>query len=293
MSFVAKFLTYLEKEKRYSSHTIISYTTDLKQFSLFVEQELERDIDCPSNIDFKDVRKWVVALMNNGISARTIVRKLSCLKSFFKFLVKRNDIDANPLQKLKSPKVPKNLPSYIEESKLDELFHDVSFEVSFEGGRDKTLLMLLYATGIRLSEVINLKIVDVDFHKSSLLVLGKRNKERIVPLVDSVKEQLKIYMRSGELTNAKYLFVNQKSEQLYSKLVYRLVYKYLGMVTTQGYKGPHVLRHSFATHLSNNGADLMAIKELLGHESLAATQVYTHNSVEKLKKEYKNAHPRA
>lgn len=293
MSFVQNFLDYLEKEKRYSKHTLISYTTDLKQFQLFLEEEIGRTLEKPSKIDFKDVRMWVVSLMNNGISARSIVRKLSCLKSFFKFLLKRNHIEQNPLQKLKSPKVPKNLPSYVDEEKLDDLFGTVDFGSDYEGVRDKTIMMLLYATGMRLSELVGLKKQNLDFGKSTILVLGKRNKERLIPMVATVKKQLQFYLACNDIQGTNELFLTAKGKKIYTKLVYRLVYKYLGMVTTQDYKGPHVLRHSFATHISNNGGDLLAIKELLGHESLAATQVYTHNSVEKLKKEYKNAHPRA
>lgn len=292
MSNVEEFLLYLEKEKRYARHTLVAYKTDLKQFSSFL-QELDIDLDKPNQVDFKHVRMWMVSLMNSGISAKTILRKLSCLKSLFKFLLTRAKIKENPLLKLQSPKTPKQLPKYVEESQVKDLFKEIEFSNDYVGVRDKTILMLFYSTGMRLSELVGLRISDVDFAKGTVLILGKRNKERLLPLLNGVSSQLKEYLKFRESFSGRDLFLTEKGDKIYSKLVYRLVYKYLGMVTTQDYKGPHILRHSFATHLSNNGADLMAIKELLGHESLAATQVYTHNSIEKLKKEYKNAHPRA
>ena len=285
-----KFITYLSSEKRFSEHTIKSYTTDLKQFTSFLSSEFQI-IDEINEISFQIIRTWIASLLEKGITPRSVNRKISTLKTYFKFLIREGELIENPMMKVVAPKSKKRLPVFIEEDQIASLLNEVQFEEGFVGQRNKLIIELFYVTGIRLSELINIKISDVDFNNQSIKVLGKRNKERIIPLSSNVVNDLNIFIENNQQN--KYLFTNLEGEKLYNKLVYRLVNKYIGEISSVNKKSPHILRHTFATHMLNNGADINAIKELLGHANLSATQVYTHNTIEKLKTVYKQAHPRA
>ena len=285
-----KFITYLSSEKRFSEHTIKSYTTDLKQFTSFLSSEFQI-IDEINEISFQIIRTWIASLLEKGINPRSVNRKISTLKTYFKFLIREGELVENPMMKVVAPKSKKRLPVFIEEDQIASLLNEVQFEKGFVGQRNKLIIELFYVTGIRLSELINIKISDVDFNNQSIKVLGKRNKERIIPLSSNVVNDLNIFIENNQKN--KYLFTNLEGEKLYNKLVYRLVNKYIGEISSVNKKSPHILRHTFATHMLNNGADINAIKELLGHANLSATQVYTHNTIEKLKTVYKQAHPRA
>jgi len=285
-----KFITYLSSEKRFSEHTIKSYTTDLKQFTSFLSSEFQI-IDEINEISFQIIRTWIASLLEKGINPRSVNRKISTLKTYFKFLIREGELIENPMMKVVAPKSKKRLPVFIEEDQIASLLNEVQFEKGFVGQRNKLIIELFYVTGIRLSELINIKISDVDFNNQSIKVLGKRNKERIIPLSSNVVNDLNIFIENNQQN--KYLFTNLEGNKLYNKLVYRLVNKYIGEISSVNKKSPHILRHTFATHMLNNGADINAIKELLGHANLSATQVYTHNTIEKLKTVYKQAHPRA
>ena len=285
-----KFITYLSSEKRFSEHTIKSYTTDLKQFTSFLSSEFQI-IDEINEISFQIIRTWIASLLEKGINPRSVNRKISTLKTYFKFLIREGELVENPMMKVVAPKSKKRLPIFIEEDQIASLLNEVQFEKGFVGQRNKLIIELFYVTGIRLSELINIKISDVDFNNQSIKVLGKRNKERIIPLSSNVVNDLNIFIENNQQN--KYLFTNLEGNKLYNKLVYRLVNKYIGEISSVNKKSPHILRHTFATHMLNNGADINAIKELLGHANLSATQVYTHNTIEKLKTVYKQAHPRA
>jgi integrase/recombinase XerC len=285
-----KFITYLSSEKRFSEHTIKSYTTDLKQFTSFLSSEFQI-IDEINEISFQIIRTWIASLLEKGINPRSVNRKISTLKTYFKFLIREGELVENPMMKVVAPKSKKRLPVFIEEDQIASLLNEVQFEEDFVGQRNKLIIELFYVTGIRLSELINIKISDVDFNNQSIKVLGKRNKERIIPLSSNVVNDLNIFIENNQQN--KYLFTNLEGNKLYNKLVYRLVNKYIGEISSVNKKSPHILRHTFATHMLNNGADINAIKELLGHANLSATQVYTHNTIEKLKTVYKQAHPRA
>jgi len=285
-----KFITYLTSEKRFSEHTIKSYTTDLKQFTSFLSSEFQI-IDEVYEISFQIIRTWIASLLEKGINPRSVNRKISTLKTYFKFLIREGELIENPMMKVVAPKSKKRLPVFIEEDQIASLLNEVQFEEGFVGQRNKLIIELFYVTGIRLSELINIKISDVDFNNQSIKVLGKRNKERIIPLSSNVINDLNLFIKSNKQN--KYLFTNLEGDKLYNKLVYRLVNKYIGEISSVNKKSPHILRHTFATHMLNNGADINAIKELLGHANLSATQVYTHNTIEKLKTVYKQAHPRA
>ena len=285
-----KFITYLSSEKRFSEHTIKSYTTDLKQFTSFLLSEFQI-IDEINEISFQIIRTWIASLLEKGINPRSVNRKISTLKTYFKFLIREGVLIENPITKVVAPKSKKRLPIFIEEDQIASLLNEVQFEEGFIGQRNKLIIELFYVTGIRLSELINIKISDVDFNNQSIKVLGKRNKERIIPLSSNVVNDLNIFIENNQQN--KYLFTNLEGNKLYNKLVYRLVNKYIGEISSVNKKSPHILRHTFATHMLNNGADINAIKELLGHANLSATQVYTHNTIEKLKTVYKQAHPRA
>jgi len=285
-----KFITYLTSEKRFSEHTIKSYTTDLKQFTAFLSSEFQI-IDEIHEISFQIIRTWIASLLEKGVNPRSVNRKISTLKTYFKFLIREGELIENPMMKVVAPKSKKRLPVFIEEDQIASLLNEVQFEEGFVGQRNKLIIELFYVTGIRLSELINIKISDVDFNNQSIKVLGKRNKERIIPLSSNVINDLNLFIKSNKQN--KYLFTNLEGDKLYNKLVYRLVNKYIGEISSVNKKSPHILRHTFATHMLNNGADINAIKELLGHANLSATQVYTHNTIEKLKTVYKQAHPRA
>jgi len=294
------FTDYLLNQKRYSKHTVVSYTTDLNQFNLFLVEVYDlncTDKDKVQNITFNHLRSWQAHLALNKVSSKSIARKLSTLKSYFKFLKHNSYISVNITSQLSAPKVAKPLPKFVKSKKLDLLFDEIDFGQGIFGMRDRLILELFYATGIRRAELINLKCEDVDFSNEILKVTGKGNKVRYLPVNGELLKRIKQYKNLVEeanfTLNHNYLFFTEKKEPLYPKKAYNIVKKYLSYVTTADKKSPHVLRHSFATHLTNNGANLNAVKELLGHKSLAATQIYTHNSIQQLKDEYKKAHPKS
>ena len=289
---IDSFFDYLTYEKKYSAHTITSYKNDINQFLEFINPNKE-DFSS-SDINYQQIRAWVASLIKDKIAARSVNRKLSSLKSFFKYLQRQQIIDVNPMSKISGPKTPKRLPVFVDEQQMTDLFLEIHFEDGFVGLRDRLILDLLYQTGIRRSELTHLKELDVDTYNSTIKVLGKRNKERIIPISLNLKRNLETYLavkKEQNLSNPM-LLVSEKGHTLSEQKVYTLVKKYLSQVTTIQKKSPHVLRHTFATHLLNNGADINAVKDLLGHANLSATQVYTHNTIEKLKKSYKQAHPR-
>ncbi len=289
------FIQYIQYEKRYSLHTVKAYQKDLESFALFMEELYE--ISRVEEVEFFHMRSWVIQLMEEGLTAKSVYRKLASLKSFYKFLLRKGVITKNPTTKLIAPKVSKRLPEYIEEKQVENLLEGIEYPEGYVGYRDKTILELLYATGMRRAELIGLEVRDIDFVGKSITVLGKRNKERIIPLSDFTISILKEYLevREVEFPTADLfsLFLTQAGKPLYPKLVYNVVKKYLSLVTTTNKRGPHTLRHTFATHLSNRGADLNAIKELLGHANLSATQIYVHNSIDRLRKVYEQSHPKA
>jgi len=290
-----RFLDYLQYEKRFSKHTITAYGNDLKQFFLFLETTFG---ELPlAQISHQHIRSWLVELMNDKIIAKSINRKISSLKTFFKFLLKENEITKNPMQKVIPPKIGKRLPYVVEEKGLEQLLDNNIFSTDFNGLRDKLIFELFYNCGLRRSELINLTISNVKLAQNQIKVLGKGNKERIIPLNPELNPMIEEYIAQRKnIQNSiqhDFFIVLNNGKKSYDGFIYNTVKKYLKLVTTIDKKSPHVLRHSFATHLSNEGANLNAIKELLGHSSLAATQIYTHNTIEKLKKAFKQAHPRA
>ena len=288
------FLSYLQNEKRLSPHTVLAYKIDLLQFQSFMSSpDSLYDIQ---EAQYQDIRLWIVQLSENEIDNRSINRKIASLRAFFKFLQIKKKIEVNPVALVKSLKTAKRLPVYVEETPMGNLFADVEFADDFEGLRDKLLLEMLYGTGIRLSELINIRVSDVDVFGKKITVLGKRSKYRVIPLHQTLLDLIQKYIKLKKInfdSEQDYLLLTDKEEQLYRVFVQRKVKHYLQQVTTISKKSPHVLRHSFATHLLNRGADLNAIKELLGHSNLAATQIYTHNSISQLKEVYKKAHPKA
>ena len=291
----ARYIQYISEQKKYSAHTQTAYAQDLLQFEDFIREKYELSFEAVQHIH---AREYIVYLMEQGIGASSISRKLSTLRSFYKYLQRQSVVAKNPMLLVKAPKVAKKLPVFVDEKKMDELLDsEVVFDNSFPSVRDKMMMELFFGTGMRLSELINLKESDVSFYEHTVRVLGKGNKERIVPVTPLLSAQLKTYLDLKQLqhfdTATASLFVTDKGEPLYAKYVYNKVKHYLALVSTQEKRSPHVLRHSYATSLLNRGADLNAIKELLGHASLAATQVYTHNSIERLKSIYKQAHPKA
>ena len=299
-----KFIDYIQYEKRYSPHTVSAYRNDLDQFFSFLN--LQYNISDIREVTHPMIRSWLVHLMEEKISPRSVNRKLTTLKSFYKFLLKEGRVNVNPMRKIISPRVSKKLPSFVEKEKMAKLFETINFGIGFPAMRDCLILEILYATGMRLSELINLKETDIDFHQSTLKVLGKRNKERLIPFSNKFGNLLKIYLqgkkiylerdefqRSSGNPYDRWLLITDSGKKSYPRFIYRTVTKYLSQVTTLQKISPHVLRHTFATHLLNNGAELNAVKELLGHANLSATQVYTHNTIEKLKTIYKQAHPKA
>ena len=293
MDVIGAFVGYIQNEKRYSAHTVNAYSRDLEQFSIFLSKSFN-DINL-LNANFRHLRLWIVELMEQKNEARSVNRKLSTLNTFYKYLLREKLITFNPTEKVTSPKNKKRLPVFVEEKPMAGLFNQIGFSNDFEGIRNRLILNVFYMTGMRLSELISIKMSDVDLHENTIKVLGKRNKERIIPFGTGLRNEINEYLKKRDevSTPHNYFFITEKGEKLYPKLVYRIVNHYIGMVATIEKKSPHVLRHTFATHLLNNGADLNAIKELLGHANLAATQVYTHNSFEKLRSIYKKAHPRA
>ena len=290
---IQTFLKYLSSEKRYSGHTITAYKRDLDQFRKYLESEFEiTDLGDTKHIH---LRGWVVELTEQDLNPVSVNRKIATLKSFYKFLVAREYLRTNPAEELKPLKTDKKLPSFIKESEINLLLDSIEYDSDFNGSRDKLLLELFYSTGIRLAELMNLKETDVNFYENTIRVLGKRNKERILPVNNSLIVVIKEYLnlKKSEGMESEFLLLTDKGRSLYPMFIYRKIKYYLSLVTTQTKKSPHVLRHTFATHLLNKGADLNAVKDLLGHTSLAATQVYTHNSIEKLRDTFNQAHPKA
>lgn len=293
MNYKESFLQYLSTERRYSRHTVRSYDNDLTQFISFTQ--LSDGTFHPAEIKSQDIRRWIVTMLDSGMSPVSVHRKISCLRVFYRFLRKDGIVTSDPLERVVMPKRKKRLPEFVAEESLDKLLDSFSFGDDFEGKRNKLIIELLYITGMRRSELTGLRISDYDRSRGTIRVLGKRNKERLIPLLDSVKPGIEDYLSErSEIDSAEeWFFITAKGNKLYDKFVYNNVKRYLTMVTTIDKRSPHVLRHSFATHMLNHGADLTSIKELLGHANLSATQVYTHNTFEKLKKVYKQAHPRA
>ena len=294
MDYISKFLSYIQYERRGSPHTLVAYKTDLEQFVLFLFSQNQS----VEEATHRDIRSWQIALMEDNDTARTINRKLSTLKAFYRFMLRNKYLTTNPMDKVIAPKQSKRLTHFVSEQDMDTVFDYLEFSNDFEGKRDRTILELFYATGIRLSEMMQIKKGDLDFHSGTIKVLGKRKKERIIPIAPQIVQLLKEYINFleksfGFVNYNENIFVTVKGKPIYPKLIYRIVRKYLDAATTIDKRSPHVIRHTFATHLLDNGADLLAIKELLGHSSLAATQIYTHTSIEKIKKTYKQAHPRA
>ena len=289
------FLKYIQYEKRYSHHTITSYNNDLIQFEEFIAQNFDGVTADLANHAL--IRSWIVDLVDAGLDARSVNRKIACLRSFYKFLLKRGHMSKDPMLKIKGLKVKKQLPQFVHEEDMAKLLDQFLFEDNFTGTRDRLILELLYGTGIRLSELINLKTSDVNFYDRTIKVLGKRNKERIVPFTVNLENVLRVYLQQkktlGFINEGDELIVTDNGNICYPMVIYRTVKKYLNLFTTIEKRSPHVLRHTFATHLLNKGAELNAVKDLLGHTSLAATQVYTHNSLDKLKKVFDQAHPKA
>jgi len=291
---IQPFLNYLKFEKRYSRHTLISYQTDLISFFDYLVTDYgEVPLAAVSHIY---IRSWLASLKDQGMTAKTINRKISSLKSFFKYQLKTGVLGKSPMIKVVSPKNEKRLPGFVADKDIRTLFDHVEFPEGWQGRTERLLLSVFYQTGMRLSEVIGLQENQLNFSTSSIKVLGKGNKERIVPGSPSLMSELKAYLNEKhQIFKPAVLFVlvDEKGKPLAARKVYSIVKKYLSLVTTIDKRSPHVLRHSFATHLTNNGADLNAVKELLGHSSLAATQVYTHNTIDKLRNIYKKAHPKA
>lgn len=290
---IESFLEYLSLEKQYSKQTVIAYKTDLLSFRDFCQTEYNQE-DL-TEIIYPQIRSWIVSLVDLKISNRTINRKVSSLKSFYKFLQKTNQIEGSPLSKHKSLKIPKKVQVPFTSKEINTVIQNINKESDFASLRNKLIVELLYSTGIRRIELINIKEIDVNISERTIKVVGKRNKERFVPILSSLLNTLKEYIdkKNNHKSNSDYLLITNKGNKLYETLVYRIINSYFSKVSSKVKKSPHILRHSFATHLLNEGADLNSVKELLGHSSLASTQVYTHNSLDAIKKVYNQAHPRS
>lgn len=288
------FLDYLRHERNYSEKTVLAYGEDISQLREFAQERMEK-FD-PAEVKPELVREWIVSLMDQGYTSTSVNRKLSSLRSFYKYLLRQGEVSVDPLRKITGPKNKKPLPSFLKESEMNKLLDDTDFGEGFKGCRDRLIIEMFYATGMRLSELIGLDDKDVDFSASLLKVTGKRNKQRLIPFGDELKETMLEYVdirneMISERSDA--FFVRENGERLYKNLVYNLVKRNLSKVVTLKKRSPHVLRHTFATTMLNNDAELGAVKELLGHSSLATTEIYTHTTFEELKKVYKQAHPRA
>lgn len=289
---ISAFIQHIEVELRRSQHTVKAYQKDLEQFAHYIETTYEQKSLLQT--DFNQVRSYIVYLMETKLDKRSINRKVATLRSFYNFLVQKGKISSNPMLKIKALKTDKKLPNYVEEKPMEMLLKEIPFDPDFAGMRDKVVIELLYGTGIRLAELITLELNDVDLFDGKIKVFGKRKKERIVPITQHLQQVLQAYLNERKtIAIANTLIVTDKGEQTYPMFIQRIIKKYLTMVTSLKQRSPHVLRHTYATHLLNNGAELMAVKELLGHTSLSATQLYVHNTVEKLKKAYNQAHPKA
>lgn len=289
------FTDYLLLEKNYSALTVKAYQNDLHVFFDFIQ--LEYETNTINQVNYAQIRSWIVALVEGGLSNRSINRKISALNTYYKFLLKIGDIQLNPLTKHKALKTSKKIQIPFSEVEVSTVLNDFNFENDFEGIRNKLIIEVFYSTGIRRIELVELKLSSFNLYNKTLKVLGKRNKERLIPLLESVIITLNLYLKERSnlehIETTDYLFLTQKGVKIYETLVYRIINDYFSIVSTKVKKSPHILRHSFATHLLNQGADLNAVKELLGHSSLAATQVYTHNSIAELKKVHINSHPRS
>lgn len=298
LNTIEKFVSYLSHEKRFSPHTILAYTGDLQQFSDFLNFQYQ--IDQPAEASHFMVRSWIVSLMEKDYDARSVNRKLTTLRSYFNFMIRTGQLDRSPMRKVIAPKTRKKLPEYLDPARMDQLFRTMEGEDSgFESLRNQLLIDMLYRTGIRRAELIGLKVSDVNLYSLTITVLGKRNKMRQIPFTSSFAHILKRYMElrkdymEQKAESQDWFFIDNSGNQMYPGFVYRIVKAEISKVSTGKKRSPHILRHSFATALLNEGADINAIKELLGHSSLAATQVYTHNSIEKLKEIYRQAFPKA
>ncbi len=293
VKMITSFLEYLVLERKYSNHTVTAYKNDLHSFFEFCKEEYETEN--LKDVHYSQIRSWIVKLVDEGISNNSINRKISSLKSFYKFLQKTNQITTNPLVKHKSLKVAKKVQVPFTSKEINEVIDGLDVESDFKSIRNKLIVELFYSTGMRRAELINLKLNAINFQSKTIKVLGKRNKERLIPLIPSVIKTIEEYIsfKNKITTDTDYLFVTEKGKKIYETLVYRVINNYFSIVSTKVKKSPHILRHSFATHLLNQGADLNSVKELLGHSSLASTQVYTHNSLEKIKQVYNQAHPRS
>jgi integrase/recombinase XerC len=290
---ITHFLKHIKYEKRCSDHTVTAYQTDILQFEEYLKKTY--DFLHPQLADFQMIRSWIVSMVEAKVENRSVNRKIATLRTFYKFLLLKKIIDKDPMLKISALKTQKTIPEFVREKEMDTLLDDIEFPDDFVGVRDKLILELLYGTGMRLSEMIDLQERDIDFYNRTITVLGKRNKQRVIPINQPLVKLIQEYQnfKHSELLGNNYLIVSEKGLQAYPVMIQRITKKYLSLVTTLAKKSPHILRHSYATHLLNNGADLTAIKDLLGHSSLSATQVYTHNSMEKIKKIYQQAHPKA
>lgn len=293
---IDSFINYLEYEKRSSPHTVLAYRKDLEQVAEFVELSFE--LKELSQCTHSELRAWVIELVEQGLSTTSVNRKIATLRSFFKFLLRSRLISQDPTYKLKSLKNPKKLPEFIQETTLESVLEESVYEQNFEGHRDRMVMEFLYLTGVRLSELTALRWKDLNLIEDQVKVLGKRKKERIIPFTKMLKQNIVLYKKDFEerfskIEGNEYFIVSNQGEQSYPMMIYRIVRHYLDLFAQNTRRSPHLLRHTFATHLLNKGADLNAVKDLLGHASLAATQVYTHNSMEKLKAVFEQAHPKA
>lgn len=288
------FFQYLALERRFSPHTLAAYQNDLRNFLSFLTEH--QCLASVSEVRHLHIRAWAASQMREGLSARSVNRRLSCLHTYFRFLKKHGHISKDPMQKVLAPKMGKRLPVFVQEEQLQTLFSEIEFKPGYKGQLERLVLEILYSTGMRRSELVNLRIGDIDLGRQTFRVSGKGGKERMAPfaryLADMLSDFFNLRLGAFPVSTEPWLFLDKKGRQLKPDAVYRIVRKYLSMVTTSEQRSPHVLRHSFATHLSNNGADLNAIKELLGHANLAATQVYMHNSIDRLIKVYEQAHPK-
>jgi len=288
------FIDYLLLEKNYSKLTVKAYKKDLEDFLVFNQAQFDQENI--EQVHYSQIRSWIVSMVEKEISNRSINRKISALNSYFKFLLKTQTIEINPLVKHKALKTSKKIQVPFSEAEIAAVLDELNFETDYEGIRNKLIIELFYSTGIRRIELVSLKLSDIDMSNNTLKVLGKRNKERFVPLLHSVVQIINAFLdvrnQLENIIDKDYLFLTKKGVKIYETLVYRIINEYFSIASSKVKKSPHILRHSFATHLLNQGADLNAVKELLGHSSLAATQVYTHNSIAELKKVYLNSHPR-